>query len=336
MLQETPYNDISSVFANLYSSGSNSTSDLYVSLLQTIIGSFTNNGHILMLAFGLVFGIFYVKMIKLLPKFSDKTLLSFGIFFLFINVFGIQGLAGVRFYTAFYVFAFGAISYINTSKKIYLLTFPTACLIHFSYIFAVFLFAVYYVFKAKPYIIYMIVGLSFVMSFTSISSIISQYASYLGGSIETRANTYSLENTDYVDFVNNIQSETVWYVALRGKIVYWAAVISLSLIGIYHKRIKIDEKAFQYILLALVFLSCRNIIINIPDFGSRYNAIFIALFYFLLYHIFMQNRGSILVKIISYMSILGGIFYTLYSIRCMFYYVSILDISLSPIIILFK
>ncbi|RHK28375.1 hypothetical protein DW071_25230, partial [Bacteroides ovatus] len=143
----------------------------------------------------------------------------------------------------------------------------------------------YYVFKAKPYIIYMIVGLSFVMSFTSISSIISQYASYLGGSIETRANTYSLENTDYVDFVNNIQSETVWYVALRGKIVYWAAVISLSLIGIYHKRIKIDEKAFQYILLALVFLSCRNIIINIPDFGSRYNAIFIALFYFLLYHI---------------------------------------------------
>ncbi|EFI40539.1 hypothetical protein HMPREF9010_01628 [Bacteroides sp. 3_1_23] len=234
------------------------------------------------------------------------------------------------------MFAFGAISYINTSKKIYLLTFPTACLIHFSYIFAVFLFAVYYVFKAKPYIIYMIVGLSFVMSFTSISSIISQYASYLGGSIETRANTYSLENTDYVDFVNNIQSETVWYVALRGKIVYWAAVISLSLIGIYHKRIKIDEKAFQYILLALVFLSCRNIIINIPDFGSRYNAIFIALFYFLLYHIFMQNRGSILVKIISYMSILGGIFYTLYSIRCMFYYVSILDISLSPIIILFK
>ena len=336
LLQETPYNDISSVFANLYSSGSNSTSDLYVSLLQTIIGSFTNNGHILMLAFGLVFGIFYVKMIKLLPKFSDKTLLSFGIFFLFINVFGIQGLAGVRFYTAFYVFAFGAISYINTSKKIYLLTFPTACLIHFSYIFAVFLFAVYYVFKAKPYIIYMIVGLSFVMSFTSISSIISQYASYLGGSIETRANTYSLENTDYVAFVNNIQSETVWYVALRGKIVYWAAVISLSLIGIYHKRIKIDEKAFQYILLALVFLSCRNIIINIPDFGSRYNAIFIALFYFLLYHIFMQNRGSILVKIISYMSILGGIFYTLYSIRCMFYYVSILDISLSPIIILFK
>ena len=336
LLQETPYNDISSVFANQYSSGSNSTSDLYVSLLQTIIGSFTNNGHILMLAFGLVFGIFYVKMIKLLPKFSDKTLLSFGIFFLFINVFGIQGLAGVRFYTAFYVFAFGAISYINTSKKIYLLTFPTACLIHFSYIFAVFLFAVYYVFKAKPYIIYMIVGLSFVMSFTSISSIISQYASYLGGSIETRANTYSLENTDYVDFVNNIQSETVWYVALRGKIVYWAAVISLSLIGIYHKRIKIDEKAFQYILLALVFLSCRNIIINIPDFGSRYNAIFIALFYFLLYHIFMQNRGSILVKIISYMSILGGIFYTLYSIRCMFYYVSILDISLSPIIILFK
>ena len=40
LLQETPYNDISSVFANLYSSGSNSTSDLYVSLLQTIIGSF--------------------------------------------------------------------------------------------------------------------------------------------------------------------------------------------------------------------------------------------------------------------------------------------------------
>ncbi len=138
-------------------------------------------------------------------------------FFLFINVFGIQGLAGVRFYTAFYVFAFGAISYINTSKKIYLLTFPAACLIHFSYIFAVLLFVLYYVLRNKPYIIYMIVGLSFVITFTSISKLISQYGFYLGSSIEARANAYSLENTDYVDFVNNIQSQTVWYVALRGK-----------------------------------------------------------------------------------------------------------------------
>ena len=317
LLQETPYNDISSVFANLYSSGSNSTSDLYVSLLQTIIGSFTNNGHILMLAFGLVFGIFYVKMIKLLPKFSDKTLLSFGIFFLFINVFGIQGLAGVRFYTAFYVFAFGAISYINTSKKIYLLTFPAACLIHFSYIFAVLLFVLYYVLRNKPYIIYMIVGLSFVITFTSISKLISQYGFYLGSSIEARANAYSLENTDYVDFVNNIQSQTVWYVALRGKIAYYAAVISLMLIGIYHKRIKINRRVFQYVLLVLIFLSCRNIVIDIPDFGNRYNAIFVALFYLTLYHIFFQNKDSMLVRIIAYINVIGGVvFYTMHVLLC--------------------
>ena len=336
LLQETPYNDISAVFANLYSSGSNSTSDLYVSLLQTIIGSFTNNGHILMLACGLVCGIFYVKMIKLLPKFSDKTLLSFGIFFLFINVFGIQGLAGVRFYTAFYVFAFGAISYINTSKKIYLLTFPAACLIHFSYIFAVLLFVLYYVLRNKPYIIYMIVGLSFVITFTSISKLISQYGFYLGSSIEARANAYSLENTDYVDFVNNIQSQTVWYVALRGKIAYYAAVISLMLIGIYHKRIKINRRVFQYVLLVLIFLSCRNIVIDIPDFGNRYNAIFVALFYLTLYHIFFQNKDSMLVRIIAYINVIGGVFYVLYSIRCMFYYVSIVDILLSPIVVLFE
>ena len=128
----------------------------------------------------------------------------------------------------------------------------------------------------------------------------------------------------------------MWYVALRGKIAYYAAVISLMLIGIYHKRIKINRRVFQYVLLVLIFLSCRNIVIDIPDFGNRYNAIFVALFYLTLYHIFFQNKDSMLVRIIAYINVIGGVFYVLYSIRCMFYYVSIVDILLSPIVVLFE
>lgn len=332
LLQKTPYANVSSVFTSLYSSGGNSISDLYVPLLQTIIGSFTTNGHILMLASGLVFGFFYAKTTKLLPKPINETLLSFGIFFVFINVFGIQGLAGVRFYTAFYVFAFGVISYINTSKYIYLFALPAACLMHFSYIFATFLFALYYALKKKPYAICIITGLSFIVTFTTISSVISQYGSFLGDSIEARANAYSLENTGYVDYVSGIKNATVWYVALRGEIAYYTAVISLALIALYRKKIKIEEKTLQYVLLALIFLSCRNIVIDIPDFGIRYNSIFMALFYISIYHIYIQNKDNALMKTISCMNIIGGMFYTLYSIRCMFYYVSITDILLSPFI----
>ena len=326
---------ISSVFENLYSSGSSSTSDLYVPLLRAIISMFTDNAHILMLMFGLVFGLFYSKTITLLPKPQNETLITFGLLFLFINVFGIQGLAGVRFYTAFYVFAFGAISYINTSIKIYLLALIGACLIHFSYIFAMLLFATYYILRNKPRIIFVTALLSFFLSFTSISNIISQHSSTFGSSIEAKAATYSSENLDYVDSINDKSESYVWYVGSRNKVAYGGIIISLALLYINRKKIKIDKNTMQYLLLAAVFLSFRNITIGIPDLGVRYNNIFMALFYFALYHIFLQNRTSRFMKSLACLNIAGGTLVILYSLRCLFYYVSAADIVLPAFIMAF-
>ena len=319
-------NNIATVFENLYSSGSSSTSDLYVPLLTAIVGFFTDNSHFLMLVFGLGFGLFYAKTIALLPRPKTETWISFGLLFLFINVFGIQGLAGVRFYTAFYVFIFGAISYINTAKRIYLLALTGACLIHFSYIFAILLFIVFHFLKNRPRIIFMMAVVSFSLSFTSFSNLISQYSSIFGSSIEAKAQTYSTENDLYVDSIQERSEAYVWYVGERNKVAYGVIVASLALLYVMRKKIRINALTLQYLLLAMVFLTFRNIVIDVPDLGIRFSNIFMAIFYFFLYHFFLQNRSMQFARLLTCLNIAGGILVILYSIRCIFYYVSLTDI----------
>lgn len=328
-------NSISSVFSNLYSSGPSSISDLYAPLLQAIVGLVTDNAHFLMLVFGLIFGLFYSKTITLLSKPKIETLFSFGLLFLFINVFGIQGLAGVRFYTAFYVYFFGVISYINTSKRIYLLSLVGACLIHFSYIFAVLLFGIYYILRNKPRIILGIAVLSFFITATSFSNIVSEYSSIFGGAIEAKANIYSSENDWYVDYIQDSAADNNWYISLKSQISFWVAVASLFLFYLFKKRFQINQYTQQYLLLILIFLFFRNLTFDIPDLGIRFNNIFIAGFYFFLYHFYVQNSSNIIAKAIAFLNLAGGILIVLYSIRSIFFYVQWYSLFISPIIMLF-
>ena len=72
---------------------------------------------------------------------------------------------------------------------------------------------------------------------------------------------------------------------------YGVIVASLALLYVMRKKIRINALTLQYLLLAMVFLTFRNIVIDVPDLGIRFSNIFMAIFYFFLYHFFLQNRS---------------------------------------------
>lgn len=115
------------------------SSDAYVNVLTSIIGSVTDSGRFLFLVYGIVFGFFYSRnfhiILNKLGEFSSWVILLYVVgLFLMVPFWDING---VRMYTAAHVFFYGVLNYSFERKISGILVAIGSILIHFSFVFPV-------------------------------------------------------------------------------------------------------------------------------------------------------------------------------------------------------
>lgn len=301
--------------------------DLYAPLIVSIVGSITHNGHILMMVFGTIFGFLYAKSLSRCV--DAKDIISYSLIFMFANIYGYNGLGGVRFATAFYVLFFGVTGYVSTPNIKNLLIIFSSALIHFGMLPGIALFLTYLLVKKWPMAIYIATIISFLFTFIDIGSIISKVAPMLGSGLSNRAEIYSSTNDTYVKYLQENSENVVWFIKYRTDIAMSTITLFLLYITIYRKRFKLNSFTKEILLFILTLLTFRNLVSNVPDLGIRYTLVFIAFFLFFAYNLFIANRKSS--KYISVFLMLGCALCPIYAIRQLFDYVGILDIILPPV-----
>jgi hypothetical protein len=134
------------------------TSDFYVNILTKIIGSFTRNGRFIFLVYGVVFGFFYSRNLQLIlsrvKESSNKILLLYIVsLFLIVPFWDING---VRMYTAAHAFFYGLLIYSFKKRNEGVLIAASSILIHFSFIFPVFMLLIGMLIKSKNVVNFLI------------------------------------------------------------------------------------------------------------------------------------------------------------------------------------
>jgi hypothetical protein len=110
--------------------------DVYQPTLTLIVSRFTGDYHFLFALFGLVIGFFYSRtvwfFVDRLPQHPRLVNCLFIIAVAFILNPG-SAMNGVRMYTAFYVFLFGALKFLEKPQAAYLIIAGSSVFIHFSF-----------------------------------------------------------------------------------------------------------------------------------------------------------------------------------------------------------
>ncbi len=303
--------------------------DLYAPLSISIIGSFTKNSHVLMCWFGLFFGYVYAKSVQ---KFSKCfNYISFGLLFCFANIYGINSIAGVRFATAIYVLFWGVISFLTTKEKKYLVIILLSAIVHFALTPGILVFIGYLILKNKPKIILGILAISFVASFSSIGNIILNVSSFLGDAGVSRAEIYSSDNTLYVHSIVENALGQVWFIRYKTDAAILFLYAIFCYIAIFRKNFIFDKKALELSKFLALWLSYRNIVVDVPDMGSRYTTAFIAFSIYLIYQFYIRNYRNKKASYVAIACMIGTSLCVMYAFRCIFYYVPFLDFVFPPI-----
>lgn len=173
-----------------------SKTDIYVPCIQYILSRFTQNGHILMAVFGVVYGFLFSKSVQIFgDKMKDK--LIFPLIILFGFFFSLATLGGVRQCTGFYLFFWGVASFIKSSDRRWLYL----VVLHLQSIFLIYLLFLLYCYflclREKVLTSFYLFLLSLIVSFSGLSSLISPFLSFFD-SIESQ--TIGYFDTDMIEY----------------------------------------------------------------------------------------------------------------------------------------
>lgn len=268
---------ISSILSN-YLRDDGVTMDLYQPLMTFFISRFTDNGHILMAVFALVFGFFYSRNIWfILEKLPKK---KFGGLFILVTLYflicPITQINGVRMWTALHVFVYGMMPYLlrkDRSKLWWVLLTP---LIHFSFLYVAILAVVWFLLpyrlKTQNSVFLTIVFVFFVvtlfinaLNFDAVEGVLAEYSPE---SYEFHIKGYV--NEDYALRRAEEKSLHNWYVALSGNVTHWCYnLLLLALLPCLKRSFKHYKSLMHLYVFALLLGGFANIMALIPS-GGRF------------------------------------------------------------------
>ncbi len=257
--------DFDTIQAGFYN-GEGGQIDVYVTLVTFVFSMFTDNGNILFLFFGLVFGYFYANNIWLVLTQSKGKLhweqhLLLAAFSLVIGFWNING---VRMWTAAHVFFYGGFLYLFQGKKKGIFIAATSMLIHFSFVLPIFLLVSYSLVKINFRLLYIFYIASFFIAELNIDFIRTTLESNLPDFLLPKVKTYF--NDDYLEGYEEVTVAVNWYVLYYKKILVYFTVIFISIL--FFKTTP-SEKVKKLLGFSLLFLSVANILSLLPS-GARF------------------------------------------------------------------
>ena len=293
--------------------------DYYQLGITYFVSRFTDDGHVLFLVFGAIFGFFYSRNMwfilrKLPSRLPQLTWVLIGLFFLVCPIWNVSG---VRMWTALQVFVYGALpSFFNkyNYRLIWCLITP---FIHFSFIFPLIIFGLFWALpnflksgNKLAFLSLIILLMSFFINVLDIQSIGNLLETYFPALYEDNMAGYL--GDEYVDKINEFADQK----SILFKIVTsWSSLVLcfMSFFCVSWLSSFNDKKAKKIrclLIFGMLFYAFANIISIVPS-GGRFLSVaqmFLIPAIILSYVYFNNNQYLSAVKFLLFISILNIIF----------------------------
>lgn len=243
--------------------------DIYTITSYFIVSRFTDNYHILMALWAVVFSIFYLKSFRFFvnrPEFNKSLVVSL-LAFLFLYSNNIFNINGVRFWTAAWVAVYVVFEIIvNKNYKFAALSLITP-LIHTSYLYFVAVLIIFLLTRKFDKVWVVLFFVSFFVSEISIQ-LVQNYQEYLPQAIQNMIWSYTADEN--LAEKQNILENLPLYARILNSLPRYFLNLLMFVFVYYNKRIGLFKKGHVFFVFLLVWMTFVNFTMAIPSFGSRF------------------------------------------------------------------
>lgn len=269
--------------------------DLYVGLVCALLSRVTDNGHILMGCFGLIYGL---AMVAVLKQFLAKQMKEdpYSIIIILCASFAIPlyTLAGVRYGTATFFFIWGIIANLKENDYKSWILVLISCLTHFAFVLPASVFLLYTAFLKKEHPFRVVLYLFYFSSFflpNLLSLHIADVLPFLGSSVNDRVAAYN--DPDAIETLTNAYFRDVtWFMKYQNDLVYWISYIGIVLLKTPLFKLSFSEKTEKVFYWTVLFMTLVNFSISIPDLGIRLKLVSFIFFFYYLSCVYNENREN--------------------------------------------
>ena len=323
------FDQVWAIVGGLYSEKDDAGVDIYRDLVAFVVTRFTDNGNVLMMVYGLIYGWLYVLSLKALLSVNRiKNIYTMFILISFSMIFSMDQVAGVRFAAAAYVMFIGIFRFIQTRQLKFLIVAALSGLVHFSFLAVFVVFLLYWWLKPGNKILYILVIITFLAGNFFGTSVVNLIDS-IGGSLGARADMYASMET--------MADQTVWFVKYREEMMMIYMLLFIIIVKL--RNINLREKRIhaQMYGLSLALLSLSNITGNIPHAGYRYQFVAVMFFMAYVYLLYRYNFQNRTIKILSLLSVPFFLLQIIYALRSILFYTPFtLFFGFSPMVLFMK
>ena len=276
--------------------------DFYQPVITYFLSTVTKNPRWLFLIFAIVYGFFYSRncwfVLSKFPKY-----IGFPLFFLtlyFILICPIWNINGVRMWTAFHVFAYGALHYLYNSDKSKSIWCLISLLIHFSFIIPLIILVIYHFFPKSLRLFLAIYLISLFIKEINIEPIKNILLSYTPALLSNKLTSYT--NESYIQQVIEAKSNLNFYVEGSKTVVDVIISIFFFVLCVWGKTmVNNNIKILNLVCFSLFIYSICNILSTIPSIQrffllcQLFSLVSIILFYITFKQYRFKNKVIILI-----------------------------------------
>lgn len=283
---------------------SENTLDIAQPFISFILSRITDDPRLFFGAIAAIFGYFYLKSITLLHdqyiENNNNNSFFFLLFFILIldPIFNINGF---RFWTAAWIFFFGAYHVVAYRKIKYLWLCFLSILFHFSFFAPAFILLAYYILGNRNRWYYAFLLASFLIS-DIVFKLVPQILPFLGEGISSKAGRYA--NTETMGQISARTEWAIeqgkWYIYLPGKVAFYYIVFAFLYIRYKYRNLPKSIELENIYSFALLFLAFANTISFIPSMG-RFKTIFYMFAIIFIFTTFIQKST----KKLNWLTIVG-------------------------------
>lgn len=238
--------------------------EIYFNVIAFIVSRFTENPRFLFAILGLVYGFFFMQMIKiLLSQISSKQNNIFVNYFFIAVVLYIpfSSLIGVRSHTAMFIFLYSCLLIVTSKQRDWrhLLIAILTITVHWSYIIPLIFLFIFFIDRHAFFKVNVLLLFSFILRFTSTLDF-SGLIHFFGGDIEQRYNAYNTES--YIDSRIEAMTMVKSYVTERGDYMFVFLLAVLFIHFLFRKNLRKSITSQRMYILFALMISMFNFVSN--------------------------------------------------------------------------
>lgn len=266
------------LITNVYSADARNP-DFYLEVVAYFSSRISTDPKFFLLAIAILYYTALVKLVSYIHSLYKPEGAKRQYFFLFLlgcfvalNI--SSGLNGIRFPMAFMVFSLGAVKFVVTRERKYLLFALLSIFVHFSLIYSCIFLIIYAIFgyPKKNIFLYGLLLFAFIFSFT-LGSLIQSNIGILGQAVGNKLTAYTDEY--YIDLRETHLSSVNWYVQLNRFSTYYFTLAVLLLSKVKSFNVKFDKTAdnlFGFSVIMLIHNLFSGVVVD--SLSNRYYILF--------------------------------------------------------------